>query len=130
MLQQLPSLETRATKIGGANAIALIGELDVQTAPQLTEEVELAVWSTVGAFVLDLSGVTFLDSSRAARAAARTRLPGARGPVARAGVPGRAGAPRARPRERARHVRGLPDGRGRRGRTGSGRRIKSAPWRT
>ncbi len=63
MLQQLPSLETRATKIGGANAIALIGELDVQTAPQLTEEVELAVWSTVGAFVLDLSGVTFLDSS-------------------------------------------------------------------
>jgi len=63
MLQQLPSLETRATKIGGANAIALIGELDVQTAPQLGEEVELAVWSTVGAFVLDLSGLTFLDSS-------------------------------------------------------------------
>jgi anti-sigma B factor antagonist len=56
-------LETRATKIGGASAIAVSGELDVETAPQLGEEVELAVWNTVGAFVLDLSGVTFLDSS-------------------------------------------------------------------
>jgi len=63
MLQQIPRLETSATRIGGANAIALTGELDVETAPQLTEEVEVAVWSTVGAFVLDLSGVTFLDSS-------------------------------------------------------------------
>jgi len=63
MLQQIPRLETRATRIGGANAIALTGELDMETAPQLGEEVELAVWSTVGAFVLDLSGVTFLDSS-------------------------------------------------------------------
>jgi anti-anti-sigma factor len=58
-----PRLETSATRIGGANAIAVTGELDVETAPQLSEEVEIAVWSTVGAFVLDLSGVTFLDSS-------------------------------------------------------------------
>lgn len=63
MLQQIPRLDTRATKVGGANAIALTGELDLETAPQLGEEVELAVWSTVGAFVLDLTGVTFLDSS-------------------------------------------------------------------
>ena len=63
MLQQIPRLETSATRIGGANAIAVAGELDIETAPQLGEEVELAVWSTVGAFVLDLSGVTFLDSS-------------------------------------------------------------------
>jgi anti-sigma B factor antagonist len=55
--------ETRATKIGGAHAIAVAGALDLQTAPQLSEDVERAVWSTVGAFVLDLSGVTFLDSS-------------------------------------------------------------------
>jgi anti-sigma B factor antagonist len=60
---QVPRLETSATRIGGANAIAVTGELDVETAPQLSEEVEIAVWSTVGAFVLDLSGVTFLDSS-------------------------------------------------------------------
>jgi anti-sigma B factor antagonist len=63
MLQPAPRLKTRATTIGGANAIALTGELDIETAPQLGEEVELAVWSTVGAFVLDLTGVGFLDSS-------------------------------------------------------------------
>jgi len=56
-------LETRATKVGGASAIAVDGELDVQTGPQFSEQVELAVWGTVGAYVLDLSGVTFLDSS-------------------------------------------------------------------
>jgi anti-sigma B factor antagonist len=63
MLQQVPRLETSATTIGGAHAIAVAGELDMETAPHLSEEVERAVWSTVGAFVLDLSGVTFLDSS-------------------------------------------------------------------
>lgn len=60
---QVPRLETRATEVGGASAIAVSGELDLETAPQLSEEVELAVWSTVGAFVLDLSGLTFFDSS-------------------------------------------------------------------
>jgi anti-sigma B factor antagonist len=60
---QIPRLETRATEVGGASAIAVSGELDFETAPQLSEEVELAVWSTVGAFVLDLSDITFLDSS-------------------------------------------------------------------
>ena len=60
---EVPRLETTATTIGGAKAIAVAGELDMETAPRLSEEVELAVWSTVGAFVLDLSGVTFLDSS-------------------------------------------------------------------
>ena len=59
----VPRLETRTTTVGGASAIAVTGELDMETAPQLTEEVELAVWDTVGAFVLDLSDVTFLDSS-------------------------------------------------------------------
>jgi anti-sigma B factor antagonist len=59
----VPRLEMRTTTVGGASAIAATGELDMETAPQLTEEVELAVWNTVGAFVLDLSGVTFLDSS-------------------------------------------------------------------
>jgi anti-sigma B factor antagonist len=59
----VPRLETRATKIGGASALALRGELDLETGPQFTEEVEMAVWGTVGAFVLDLSEVTFLDSS-------------------------------------------------------------------
>jgi anti-anti-sigma factor len=56
-------LQTRPTTVGGARAIAVEGELDVETAPQFTEEVELAVWGTVGAFVLDLTGLRFLDSS-------------------------------------------------------------------
>jgi anti-sigma B factor antagonist len=60
---QAPRLETRATTVGGASAIAVTGELDIETASQLSEEVERAVWRTVGAFVLDLSGLTFLDSS-------------------------------------------------------------------
>jgi anti-sigma B factor antagonist len=58
-----PRFEIRPTTIGGASAIALSGELDMETGPQFTDEVEMAVWGTVGAFVLDLSGVTFLDSS-------------------------------------------------------------------
>jgi anti-sigma B factor antagonist len=56
-------LHTRATKVGGASAIAVDGELDPETAPEFTERVEVAVWGTVGAFVLDLGGVTFLDSA-------------------------------------------------------------------
>jgi anti-anti-sigma factor len=56
-------LRTRTTKVGGAAAIAVEGELDLQTGPQFTEEVEVAVWGTAGAFVLDLSGLGFLDSS-------------------------------------------------------------------
>jgi len=60
---QAPRLESRATTVGGASAIAVTGELDIETASQLSDEVERAVWRTVGVFVLDLSGVTFLDSS-------------------------------------------------------------------
>jgi len=56
-------LQNRATTVGGASAIAVDGELDVETAPRFTEEVELAVWGTAGAFILDLSGLSFLDSS-------------------------------------------------------------------
>jgi anti-anti-sigma factor len=60
---EVPRLETSATRIGGADAIAVAGELDMETAPRLSEEVEVAVWNSVGAFVLDLTDVTFLDSS-------------------------------------------------------------------
>jgi anti-sigma B factor antagonist len=60
---QAPRFEMRATTIGGASAMALSGDLGMETGPQFTDEVETAVWGTVGAFVLDLSGVTFLDSS-------------------------------------------------------------------
>ena len=49
--------------MGGASAIAVEGELDMETGPEFTERVELAVWGTVGAFVLDLSDLEFLDSA-------------------------------------------------------------------
>ena len=42
-----PRLETTAPRDDRRrDAIALTGELDIETAPQLTEEVELAVWGT------------------------------------------------------------------------------------
>jgi anti-sigma B factor antagonist len=60
---ETPRLRTRTTTVGGASAIAVEGELDMETAPEFTERVELSVWGTVGAFVLDLSELSFLDSS-------------------------------------------------------------------
>jgi anti-sigma B factor antagonist len=51
------------TRIGGARGLAITGELDVITATRFTEAVEFAVWGTRGAFVLDLTGVGFLDST-------------------------------------------------------------------
>src|SRR5215207_7475642 len=43
----VPRLETSATTIGGADAIAVAGELDMETAPRLSEQVEIAVWNSV-----------------------------------------------------------------------------------
>ena len=51
------------TKVGGARGLALSGALDFTTATRFTEQVEMAVWGTQGAFVIDLTDVDFLDSS-------------------------------------------------------------------
>jgi len=56
-------LEINETRIGGARGLALKGELDFETATRFTEQVEFAVWGTQGAFVLDLTEISFLDSS-------------------------------------------------------------------
>ena len=56
-------IETRDTRIGGARGLAVSGELDVSTATPLTEAVERAVWGSVGAFVLDLTALRFIDST-------------------------------------------------------------------
>lgn len=49
---------------GPASTIALVGELDPATAPQLDDEIErLLADEGVQRLVLDLSGLTFLDSS-------------------------------------------------------------------
>jgi anti-anti-sigma factor len=57
------SLEIRDTEVGGARGLALSGALDATTATRFTERVEMAVWGTQGAFVIDLTEVAFLDSS-------------------------------------------------------------------
>ena len=57
------SLDITDTKVGGARGLALSGALDFTTATRFTEKVEMAVWGTQGAFVLDLTEVDFLDSS-------------------------------------------------------------------
>jgi anti-sigma B factor antagonist len=56
-------MEIRDTNIGGARGLALTGSLDITTVTRFTEAVELAVWGTAGAFVIDLTEVDFLDSS-------------------------------------------------------------------
>jgi anti-anti-sigma factor len=56
-------MQIRDTNIGGARGLALAGALDITTVTRFTEAVELAVWGTVGAFVIDLTEVDTLDSS-------------------------------------------------------------------
>lgn len=43
--------------------LAVRGEMDMATVPALEERLEAAIRESVGAFVLDLSGVDFLDST-------------------------------------------------------------------
>ncbi len=43
--------------------VAVVGEVDVATAPSLRTRLEQAVDDAEGALVVDLSGVTFIDST-------------------------------------------------------------------
>jgi anti-sigma B factor antagonist len=47
----------------GAPGVRVRGEVDIDTAPRLTEALDAAIWGTRGAFVVDLCEVDFLDSS-------------------------------------------------------------------
>jgi anti-sigma B factor antagonist len=49
--------------LSGAPGLRLRGELDISTAPHLKETLDAAILDTVGAFVIDLCSVEFLDSS-------------------------------------------------------------------
>ena len=53
------------TTAAGQPALSVRGELDVATAPQLTEAVESLLSQRPHALVVDLAGTTFLDSSGA-----------------------------------------------------------------
>ena len=58
-----PTLVMRDAAVGGAPALALSGELDLATAPELTERLEEAILDTEGVFVIDLCDLRFIDSS-------------------------------------------------------------------
>jgi anti-sigma B factor antagonist len=60
---EIPHLNISDARIGGARGLKLKGELDGASAIRFTEALEFAVWGTAGAFVVDLTDVSFLDSS-------------------------------------------------------------------
>jgi anti-anti-sigma factor len=58
-----PALHVDRTTIGGAPAVTVYGEIDAGTAVTLDDALEAAVRETRGVLVVDLSGVSFLDSA-------------------------------------------------------------------
>jgi ABC-type transporter Mla MlaB component len=57
-----PGLEIRREQREGATLLCVAGELDISGAARLDEEIAAAA-AACGSLVLDLSGVTFCDSS-------------------------------------------------------------------
>lgn len=49
--------------LGGAPAVAVVGEVDVAAVPTLVTALEDAIRASTGAFVIDLCELEFLDSS-------------------------------------------------------------------
>ncbi len=56
-------LAVERAHFSGAPGVLLRGEMDLDTAPQLTATLDAAIRESRGAFVIDLCDVTFLDSS-------------------------------------------------------------------
>lgn len=56
-------LRLDAAALDGAAGLAVRGQVDMATAPELEERLDAAIRESAGAFVLDLSGVDFLDST-------------------------------------------------------------------
>ena len=55
--------DVRTTEEADGVRLALTGELDLATAPRVEEELEQAERARPGRIVLDLRGLTFIDSS-------------------------------------------------------------------
>jgi anti-sigma B factor antagonist len=55
--------EVAAEELGGVRVIAVSGELDLNTAPQLEERLEAALAAGGSGLLLDLSGCEFIDST-------------------------------------------------------------------
>ena len=58
-----PGLAVERAHFSGAPGVLLRGEMDLDTAPELTATLDAAIRETRGAFVIDLCDVSFLDSS-------------------------------------------------------------------
>jgi anti-sigma B factor antagonist len=56
-------LEIVDAKLRGAPGVAIRGEIDIAAVPELEHALDVAILESTGAFVLDLSGVEFLDST-------------------------------------------------------------------
>jgi anti-sigma B factor antagonist len=54
---------TQASRLNGQAVVRVEGEVDLYTAPQLWETLDAAISGTPHELVVDLSDVTFLDSS-------------------------------------------------------------------
>ena len=58
-----PAFAIEPAPLRGAPGVRVRGEVDLGTAPALTAALETAIRESLGAFVVDLCDVTFLDSS-------------------------------------------------------------------
>jgi anti-anti-sigma factor len=61
--QQRPVFEVEQAWWSRAPGVIVRGEVDINTAAKLTEALDAAIRESVGAFVVDLGDVVFLDSS-------------------------------------------------------------------
>ena len=59
----MKAFATEASRSNGTAVVAVRGELDLYTAPQLWETLDAAIAGTPHELVIDLSDVTFVDSS-------------------------------------------------------------------
>ena len=58
-----PAFVVSALEVGPAAGLAVRGEVELATAPELTAALDAAIRESAGPFVIDLSRVDFLDSS-------------------------------------------------------------------
>jgi anti-sigma B factor antagonist len=63
MTDRPPDFEVERAPLAGAPGVRVRGEVDISTAPRLTEILDAAIRESDGAFVVDLSDLAFLDST-------------------------------------------------------------------
>ena len=63
MLDRTRKLRVRTSSVGGGPVVSVRGEVDLRTAPDLRAQLLDAAGQVVGPLLIDLSGVTYMDSS-------------------------------------------------------------------